>query len=104
MMTEKEFEEFIGRQKFRRAVTAQRNPHEYIVRNKNVIGTDEEFIRACYFIRQNGFKIRFWGSDYIVYCLNNRFYWTIEDNIQDTNVLNRNDLNDYTLTLRSKFE
>lgn len=104
MMTAQEFEEFIGRQRFHRAVTAKRNPHEYIVRYKNVIGTDEEFIRAVLFIRQNGFKIVFWGREYIVYCLHNRFYWTMGDAIDETTILNRNDLNDYTLTLRSNFE
>ena len=103
-MNEKQFEEFVEKQKWRKAITAQRNPHEYIVRHKNICGTDEEFIEAAMFVRQNGFKIVFWNREYIVYALNNRFYWTMEENIQETNVFNRNDLNDYVLTLRSKFE
>jgi len=104
MMSEKEFEEFIGKQRFRRAVTAQRNRHEYIVRYKTVVGTDEEFVKAVLFIRQKGFKIVFWGQEYIVYCLNNHLYWTMGNAIEETTILNRNDLNDYVLTLRSKFE
>ena len=104
MMNEQEFAEFIGRQRFKRAITASRNPHEYIVRHKTVIGTDEEFIKAVLFIRQRGFKITFWKREYVVYCLDNRFYWTMEDDISETSILNRNDLNDYVLTLRSKFE
>lgn len=103
-MNDKQFEEFVEKQNWRKAITAQRNPHEYIVRYKTVCGTDEEFIDAALFIRQNGFKIVFWNREYIVYALNNRFYWTMEDKIEDTVVLNRNDLNDYILTLRSKFE
>ena len=103
-MNEKQFEEFVEKQKWRKASTAQRNPHEYIVRYKTVCGTDEEFIEAVLFIRQNGFKIVFWNREYIVYALNNRFYWTMGDEIENTTILNRNDLNDYILTLRSKFE
>ena len=105
-MDEKEFEQFINSQRFRRAITAERNPHEYIVRFKTVCGSDEDFVRAVYFIRQNGFKINFWGREYTVYALHNRFYWAMgsSDEIEDITILNRNDLNDYVLTLRSKYE
>ena len=77
MMDTHEFEEFIRKQKFRKAVTAKRNPHEYTIR-KDVVGTDKEYIDACRFIRMNGFTIRFWRQEDIVYCLDKRFYWTIE--------------------------
>lgn len=103
-MTSHEFEEFIAKQQFITARTAKRNPHEYIVRHKTVVGTDEEFEQAVIFIRENGFKINFWKRQYIVYHLNGRLYWTMGSPLEETTILNRNNLNDYILTLRSRHE
>lgn len=97
-----EFVAFIGRQSFRKATTAVRNPHEYIYKGKNVNGTTEELIEAARFIRENGFTVMFWGKPYTCFALGKRLYWTMDANVEDTTIINRNNLRNYTVTVSPK--
>ena len=101
-MNFEQFIEFIGRQKFRKAVTAVRNPHEYIVQHKTVNGTDEEFVAAVDFINTHGFKLTLWGQYYTCFALGKRLYWALESSNGDI-ILNRNNLRDYKVTLDAKY-
>lgn len=103
-MTLEEFKDFVDRQAFRKAITAQKNPHEYIIRHKGVKGTDEEFVEAVLFIRKNGFKVMFWKKEYIVYYLDGHFYWTMGDKIENTVILNRNDQDNYLVYFNPREE
>lgn len=103
-MTEVEFRDFISKQTFRKAVTAKRNPHAYIVRHKSVVGTDDEFVDAVMFIREHGFEIMLWGKRYTVYYLDGHFYWTMGDPIETTIILNQNNVCDYEVTISPRKE
>ena len=97
-MTENEFRQYIERQTFRRAKTAVRNPHAYVIKGMNAIGTDEEYDEAAEFIDRNGFQLKLWGREYTVYYWKGHMYWTCGE------TLNRNDTCDYELTISPRKE
>jgi hypothetical protein len=101
MMNFEQFYEFIGRQKWRKATTAVRNPHEYVVQHKTVIGTDEEFLEAVEFIKANGFQLVLWNQYYTCFALGKRLYWSLGSNSGDI-ILNRSNMRDYKVTLDAK--
>lgn len=101
-MTLSEFKDFVDRQRWIFAKTyAENSPHEYIVRGQ-LDGTDEDFIDAVQFIRHHGFKLMYWKSMYVVYHLEGHFYWTMGDTLDNTRILNRNDLNDYDVRIYAR--
>ena len=99
-MTQKEFEEFVGKQRWIFAKTyAHKSPHEYCVL-KYLVGAPEDMVRAAIFIRDHGFKIWFWKKCFTVFHLDGHLYWTMDDPIENTDLINRNNLRDYELSLK----
>ena len=94
--------EFFDRQKWIFAKTyADKAPHEYILRHK-MNGNDEEFEQAVVYIREHGFKAKFWGNEYTYLNLDGHLYWTMGDPVNETIVLNRCNVDDYELHMRRK--
>jgi len=61
-------------------------PHEYIVRNRV-----EEilFLELVKFIREHGYKGKFYSKDITYYDWDNIVYWTMGDPIEETTIINR---------------
>ena len=77
---------------------ADRAPHEYIVREK-AAGEDQEFADAVVYIREHGFPMRFWGTEYIYIYLDGRFYWTMGEPVEETIIINRCRVGDCEITI-----
>lgn len=96
--SENNFREFVNKFEWIFAKTyAQTAPHEYIVLNK--IGNEykDEFITIAQFIRDKGFKAMYYKREGYYYKLDENYYWTMDDDINDTNLINRAKLSDYEL-------
>ncbi len=97
-----DFREFVERQQWIFAKTyAKRSPHEYVVRGK-INGADDEFAQAVMYIREHGFKVKLFKTVYVCLQLDNRFYWTMGAPVDETTILNRNNLDDYQVVLYVK--
>ena len=97
-MTHLEFRQFIARNKWIFAKTyAAFCPHEYVVKER--LSDDEQcvFEQIVTFIRENGF-IAIYGrkgpNQY--YTVDDYYYWTMGAPIEDTTILNRAKLSDYS--------
>ena len=77
---------------------ADRAPHEYIMRGK-ATGTDQEFVDAVIYIRENGIPMHFWGQEYIYLYLDGKLYWTMGEPVEETIILNRCDRKDVEITV-----
>ena len=95
-----EIEVFLGKQKWIFAKTyADKAPHEYIVRGKN-IGTDKEFMNAVNYIIDNGITMYFWNHPNKYIFLDGRQYWVMRDIEDDpTTIINRCNLDEYKLSI-----
>lgn len=102
-MNYEEFKAFVDSQKWTKAKTAKRNPHEYLVRDRMQGDDKRKFVEALVFIRMNGFLINFWKQGYILYYLEGHFYWSVCADISKETILNRNNAEDYYLRIDSKF-
>jgi len=72
---------------YRFAKTMPNNPHFYSI--KREWNNDENFFKACQYIRDNG-KVEFYkGYPYVVLYIDNYKYWTMDRNIRDTEIINR---------------
>ena len=71
-------------------------PHEYILRN-NIKGTDDEFVSFVQYIRDNGTPIYFGNRIHTYLELDEKYYWTMGDPIEETIVLNRCNMHDYKM-------
>lgn len=81
------FKDFVATQTWIFAKTyADTSPHEYIVRSSE---NEEDFVRAVKFIRNHGFKAKFWRKEYTYYFVNGYFYWTMGSPISKTKIINR---------------
>ncbi len=95
-----EIRDYLNKQDWIFAKTyADKAPHEYIVREK-AWGTDREFADSVLYIREHGIPMMFWGSEYIYLYLDGRLYWTTEESVEDTIILNRCDRKDCEITVR----
>jgi len=87
----------LGAQKWIYAKTMPKNPHDYCLR-KN-FKSDDDFVYAVQFIRDNGIKLSWEGRSYIYLYLNGYRYWTMGC------AINKPDGSHYTILInRSKYE
>lgn len=88
--TEKEFKEFVNKFEWIFANTyAKTAPHEYIVLKKVGIEHKDEFIKIANFIREKGFEAFYYSKVGFYYIIDENYYWTMDDNADDTDLINR---------------
>ena len=99
-MTLFDFQQFISRNKWIFAKTyADFCPHEYVVKER--LSTEEQriFGQIVAFIRKNGFLAIYGKMDpKPYYIVGDYYYWTMGDPVEETVILNRARLSDYTFT------
>ena len=98
LYTEEDFRTFVNKFTWTSAKTyVNRAPHEYVALSK--VGPEHqlEFIKAAQFIRQAGFKALYYNRPNFYYILDGNYYWTMDDRVEDTNLINRAKLSDYEL-------
>ena len=96
--TEKEFKDFVNQFNWIFAKTyADTAPHEYIVLKKVGEQHRDEFIKIAKFIRKKGFKAYYYSRAGYYYIIDENYYWTMDDDVNDTDLINRAKLNDYEL-------
>jgi hypothetical protein len=77
---------FISAENWTYAKTMPKWPHEYLVRQK----VDEIlFVKLASFIRNNGYKGRFYSKPIIYYGYDGMVYWTMGAPIEETTIINR---------------
>ena len=99
-MTHLDFQQFIARHKWVFAKTyAAFCPHEYVVKDRLTEEEKRIFEQIVVFIRENGFAAvcgRKGPNCY--YTVDEHYYWTMGTPIEETTILNRARLSDYTFT------
>ena len=96
--TAKEFREFVNRFKWTFAKTyVNKAPHEYIVIDKVGIEHKAEFVAVARFIREDGFEAFYYRRKGYYFILDENYYWTMDEKIEDTDLINRAKLSDYEL-------
>lgn len=97
--TEKEFDKFINQFQWIFAKTyADKAPHEYIVLSKVGLIYKDEFIKIAQFIRDKGFKAYYYSREGYYYKIGENYYWTMDDKVEDTDLINRAKWDDYEIT------
>lgn len=92
--------DFIAKQNWVFAKTyAKSAPHEYIVLSK-VLGDNskEEFLEFAKIIRDHGFPARFFSRHNTYFYIDGYFYWTMDERVEDTDLINRCKTEDYDLS------
>lgn len=98
VFNENDFRNFVGKFKWTFAKTyADKAPHEYIALSKVGFEHRAQFIGAAQFIRQVGFKAYYYRSQRFYYVLDDYYYWTMDENVEDTDLINRAKLANYEL-------
>ena len=100
--SEDDFRSFVQRFSWTFAKTyAETAPHEYVALNKVGVHNKDDFIKAAQFIRDNGYRAMYYTRDGFYYSLDEHYYWTMNENAADTNLVNRAKLSDYELVNNS---
>lgn len=96
--TEADFRNFVNKFTWTFAKTyAKTAPHEYIALNKVGLEHKPDFIKAAQFIQENGFEAYYYKSKRFYYIMGDYYYWTMDENVEDTDLINRARLADYEL-------
>lgn len=96
--SEQQFKEFVNKFEWIFAKTyAEIAPHEYIVLKKVGYQHKSEFIKIAEFIRQKGFEAYYYSRVGFYYILDEYYYWTMDENVNDTDLINRAKLSEYEL-------
>ena len=96
--TEDDFKRFVNQFQWTFAKTyAEKGPHEYIVLAKVGLQHKNEFIKVAKFIREKGFKANYYSREGYYYKLDENYYWTMDEDIADTDLINRAKWADYEL-------
>lgn len=72
-------------------------PHEYYIKSDLDEWGQSEFMRVVEYIREQGFLCKFSGKEYMYYELDGYYYWTVGDPVEETNILNRCRVEDYSV-------
>ena len=72
-------------------------PHEYIVKDKIHEQHHDSFVNVVRFVREKGFTAYYNNRAGRYYILDDHYYWTMGAPIEETTVLNRARLSDYSL-------
>lgn len=82
--------EFVNRFKWTFAKTyAKTAPHEYLVLKEIDWKYEKTFKDVAKFINKEGLPSKFWGKTYIYYFLDGYKYWTMDEVIEETDLINR---------------
>jgi hypothetical protein len=96
--TDKDFRDFVNKFKWTFAKTyANKAPHEYIVLGKVGVEHKAEFVNVARFIREAGFKAYYYRRQGYYLILDENYYWTMDEKIEDTDLINRAKLSEYEL-------
>ena len=96
--TELDFRNFINQFQWTFAKTyAQKAPHEYVVLSKVGLTYKDEFIKIAQFIRDKGFKALYYRREGFYYRVDENYYWTMDERVEDTDLINRAKWDDYEL-------
>lgn len=76
-LTPEQFAEFMRRQEWTFAKTMPENPHWYINRKKLSPADQLLYDKANWFIRENGYKMKFKKSYYMMYDCEGYMYWSM---------------------------
>lgn len=88
-MNKKSFQEFVKSVSWTFAKTyAQTSPHEYTVCNMGDTNR-VEFEKAVLFIKENGEIEKYYGHPFTVFKIDEHKYWTMGEEIEETNLINR---------------
>ena len=96
-MDHNSFRDFISRHEWTFARTyAAFCPHEYIVRKKLPEEEQSLFPEIAGFIREKGFVAEYGrlGPNWY-YVVDEYYYWTLDKNVEDTDLINRAKLSDF---------
>ena len=99
-MTHSDFQQFIARNKWTYAKTyAAFCPHEYVVKDRLTAEDQHVFEQIVVFIREKGFFAIYGRKEpNRYYTVDDYYYWTMGDPVEETIILNRAKLSDYTFT------
>ncbi len=86
MLDENQAKQFIEQAKWTFAKTMPQWPHEYTLRNQNVVSEFEEFVQ---YIQNAGVycKKYFWTRTYLD--VGEWYYWTMSSSVKRTTIINR---------------
>ena len=83
--------EFIKRANWVEAKTYKETaPHEYVVKTPKETRIIIEFAK---YIRKYGYKGTFWGKEYTYLDLDGYKYWTMDKDVEETELINREKIN-----------
>ena len=86
-MTHEDVERILSSKEWHFAKTMPKIPHCYA--RKSEWGDDEEFLEVVKFLREHSVPERFWRKTYLYYHLNGEKYWTMSDDPNDVEIINR---------------
>jgi len=90
--------DFINKFKWTYAKTyAQICPHEYIVKDKIEQEYWDSFAKVVSYIREEGFTANYKNRSGKYYILDEHYYWTMGEPVEETTIINRAKLTDYQL-------
>ena len=96
--TEKELRDFVSKFKWTFAKTYEKKaPHEYIVLDRVGIEHKAEFVAVARFIREAGFRAYYYGCQRYYFILDDSYYWTMDEKVEDTDLINRARTSEYEL-------
>jgi len=96
--TENDFRDFVNKFEWTFAKTyAKKAPHEYIVLDKVGIEHKAEFVAVARFIREAGFEAFYYNRKGYYFILDDNYYWTMDDMVEDTDLINRAKMSEYEL-------
>jgi hypothetical protein len=83
---------------------AQKAPHEYLVLDRIKDEWDRDmFVGVAQFINDAGFTAYYYSRQGRYYILDDYYYWTMDEVISETDLINRAKLADYSLINRQWF-
>ena len=101
-MTISELKDFFDKQKWIFARTyADSAPHEYCLK-RQLVGEESEFVDAVKYIKEKGFKAKFFGqpNDYV--CIEGYTYWVMWPVAEEAILINRSKTKDYDIYIYPK--
>ncbi len=97
-MKDDQFRDFVNNFSWTYAKTyAKICPHEYIVKDKIDQDQWDDLVKVVAFIREEGFIANYKSRSGKYYILDDHYYWTMGEPVEETTVLNRAKLSDYQL-------
>ena len=88
-----ELKEFISKHEWINAKTYEKTaPHEYLALSKMSESERHLFVKFGKYIRSDGYEKLFWGKSYKYIDIDGYKYWTMDFNVEETDLVNREPL------------